>query len=106
MEKVTATENNIYEDRNENEIEIDILELLFVFKKKAWVSILAALAGCLGSGYIQQKIFKTSVYVHLHGVCTVKGDNFDLPGRSADRKPAHKGLQCNDHQQAGFGTGD
>ena len=32
-------ENNIYEDRNENEIEIDVLELLFVFKKKAWVII-------------------------------------------------------------------
>ena len=42
MEKVTAMENNIYEDRNENEIEIDVLELLFVFKKKAWVIILAA----------------------------------------------------------------
>ncbi|WP_455650704.1 YveK family protein [Enterocloster citroniae] len=51
-------ENNIYEDRNENEIEIDVLELLFVFKKKAWVIILAALAGCLGSGIYSKMILK------------------------------------------------
>ena len=30
MEKVTVMENNLYED--ENDIEIDVMELLFTFK--------------------------------------------------------------------------
>ena len=37
-------ENKLYEDRDENEIEIDVMELLYVFKKKAWIIILAAIA--------------------------------------------------------------
>ena len=40
-------ENKLYEDRDENEIEIDVMELLYVFKKKAWIIILAAIAGCI-----------------------------------------------------------
>ena len=43
-------ENKLYEDRDENEIEIDVMELLYVFKKKAWIIILAAIAGCMAAG--------------------------------------------------------
>ena len=54
-------ENNIYEDRNENEIEIDVIELLFAFKKKAWMIILAAVVGGLGAG-IYSKMILNPVY--------------------------------------------
>ena len=54
MEKVTVMENNLYED--ENDIEIDVMELLFTFKKKAWLIILAALMGCLGAGLFSKFI--------------------------------------------------
>ena len=33
----------------EDDMEIDLLELLFEFKKRAWVIILAAVLGCLGA---------------------------------------------------------
>ena len=54
MEKVTVMENNLDED--ENDIEIDVMELLFTFKKKAWLIILAALMGCLGAGLFSKFI--------------------------------------------------
>ena len=34
------------EHQYEDEIEIDLKELLFEFKKKLWLIILAAIAGC------------------------------------------------------------
>ena len=34
----------------EDDMEIDLLELLFEFKKRAWVIILAAVLGFLGAG--------------------------------------------------------
>ena len=45
MEKVTVMENKMYEDRNEDAIEIDVLELLFALRKKLWKIILAAVIG-------------------------------------------------------------
>ena len=50
MEKVTVMENKMYEDRKEDAIEIDVLELLFALRKKLWMIILAAVIGCLGAG--------------------------------------------------------
>ena len=47
-------EKNLYED--ENDIEIDVMELLFTFKKKAWLIILAAVAGCLAAGLFSKFI--------------------------------------------------
>ena len=43
-------DNRRYDDRDENEIEIDVMELLYVFKKKAWIIILAVIAGCMAAG--------------------------------------------------------
>ena len=61
MEKVTVMENKMYEDRNEDAIEIDVLELLFALRKKLWMIILAAVIGCLGAG-IYSKVILSPVY--------------------------------------------
>ena len=45
----------------EDDMEIDLLELLFEFKKRAWVIILAAVLGCLGAGAYSRLIL-TPVY--------------------------------------------
>ena len=39
MEKVTVMENKMYEDRNEDAIEIDVVELLFALRKKLWIIV-------------------------------------------------------------------
>ena len=54
-------ENKMYEDRNEDAIEIDVVELLFALRKKLWMIILAAVIGCLGAG-IYSKIILSPVY--------------------------------------------
>ena len=54
-------ENKMYEDRNEDAIEIDVLELLFALRKKLWMIILAAVIGCLGAG-IYSKVILSPVY--------------------------------------------
>ena len=61
MEKVTVMENKMYEDRNEDAIEIDVLELLFALRKKLWMIILAAVIGGLGAG-IYSKVILSPVY--------------------------------------------
>ena len=45
----------------EDDMEIDLLELLFEFKKRAWIIILAAVLGCLGAGAYSRLIL-TPVY--------------------------------------------
>ena len=45
----------------EDDMEIDLLELLFEFKKRAWIIILAAVIGCLGAGAYSRLIL-TPVY--------------------------------------------
>ena len=54
-------ENRMYEDRNEDAIEIDVVELLFALRKKLWMIILAAMIGCLGAG-IYSKVILSPVY--------------------------------------------
>ncbi len=51
-------ENKMYQDRDENKIEIDVMELLYEFKRKAWIVILAAVAGCLAAGLYSKVILK------------------------------------------------
>lgn len=45
----------------EGAMEIDLLELLFEFKKRAWFIILAAVTGCLGAG-VYTRLIQTPVY--------------------------------------------
>ena len=48
----------------EDDMEIDLLELLFEFKKRAWIIILAAVLGCLGAGAYSRLIL-TPVYTQV-----------------------------------------
>lgn len=54
-------ENKMYEDRYEDAIEIDVIELLFALRKKLWMIILAAVIGCLGAG-IYSKMILSPIY--------------------------------------------
>ena len=49
-------DNKLYEEKTG--IEIDLMELLFVYSKNAWLIILAAVIGCLGSGLFSKFIIK------------------------------------------------
>ena len=46
---------------NEEELQIDLLELLFAFKKRLWLILLAAVLGGMGAG-IYSKVVLTPVY--------------------------------------------
>ena len=55
---------------------------------------------------IQQISDYASVFFYQYDVHTVQGNHIDITGRSADRKPADRGLQGNRKQPAGIGRGD
>ena len=80
MEKVIVMENRMYEDRNEDAIEIDVVELLFALRKKTVDDYSGSNDRVPWGRYIQQSNFKSGLYIHFHGVCIIKGNNTHFPG--------------------------
>ena len=76
------------EHQYEDEIEIDLKELLFEFKKKLWLIILAAIAGCglfgAFSALVLQPQYTSSSMLYVLS----KETTLNVPGGPADRHPA------------------
>ena len=98
-------ENRMYEDRNEDAIEIDVVELLFALRKKLWMIILAAMIGCLGAG-IYSKVILSPVYTSTSMVYVLSKETTLTSLADLQIGSQLTGLQCNDYQQACSGGGN